>query len=50
MHSPHELEYAHPDEVSRVERGGYFFGDRYVLLLNPAKGSTELEDYQVYFE
>ena len=47
---PHELEYSFPDEVARVEAGEVFFGDRCFLLLDPANGFTELDDYQDYFE
>jgi len=46
----HELEYGFPDEVAKVEAGEPFFGDRCFLLLNPSNGSTELEDYQAYFQ
>ena len=47
---PDELHYAHPDSVESVELGNNFYGDRCMLLLTPALGFTELEDYQEYFE
>lgn len=47
---PQELEYAHPDEVAKVEAGSRFFGDYCLLLLTSANGYTDLEDYQVYFD
>jgi hypothetical protein len=46
---PHELEYGFPDDVARVEAGDVFFGDRCFLLLDPATGFTELQEYQGYF-
>lgn len=46
---PEELEYANPDKVSRAERGELVFGDRCLLLLDSANGSSEIKDYQEYF-